>query len=352
MMRRTYRVIMAAVPVLLVAADVVHWRIASERLRGGLQDWIEARRAEGWDIEAGPIALGGWPRAATVTVADLHVRHSGNDIPGVVDWLSPGTTLSVSLYLPTELNLSFSGPQHVRIGAAPDTVITGEAMTAVVQLGPDAPQAFDLHANGVRVQPATDPWHVAIGRLDAHAGVSAGNGNGSDADQTRQSVAFAVSTEAITLPAGFKWPLGPNISSLSAEGTLNGPFPPIGDVTTRAQAWRDGGGSVEIAHLAMGWGPLGLTSSATLALDDQLQPMGSGSGRLVGYAETLDRLAAGGILTKSAATAAKAVLSLMAGTGDGDVPSEVDVPLTLQYRTLSMRQVPLARLPELDWPAR
>src|SRR5208283_651756 len=151
MMRRTYRVIMAAVPVLLVAADVVHWRIASERLRGGLQDWIEARRAEGWDIEAGPIALGGWPRAATVTVADLHVRHSGNDIPGVVDWLSPGTTLSVSLYLPTELNLSFSGPQHVRIGAAPDTVITGEAMTAVVQLGPDAPQAFDLHANGDRV---------------------------------------------------------------------------------------------------------------------------------------------------------------------------------------------------------
>jgi len=102
----------------------------------------------------------------------------------------------------------------------------------------------------------------------------------------------------------------------------------------------------------MGWGPFGLTSSATLALDDQLQPMGSGSGRLAGYAETLDRLAAGGILTKSAATAAKAVLSLMAGTGDGDVPSEVDVPLTLQYRTLSMRQVPLARLPELDWPAR
>jgi hypothetical protein len=28
----------------------------------------------------------------------------------------------------------------------------------------------------------------------------------------------------------------------------------------------------------------------------------------------------------------------------------VEVPLTLQYRTLSMRQVPLVRLPELDWP--
>ncbi|MEA2772399.1 MAG: hypothetical protein QOD93_5361, partial [Acetobacteraceae bacterium] len=72
----------------------------------------------------------------------------------------------------------------------------------------------------------------------------------------------------------------------------------------------------------------------------------------VGYAETLDRLAAAGTLSKSAATAAKAVLSLMAGTSDNDEPSSVDVPLTLQYRTLSMRQIPLVRLPEVDWPAR
>jgi hypothetical protein len=58
------------------------------------------------------------------------------------------------------------------------------------------------------------------------------------------------------------------------------------------------------------------------------------------------------VLTKSASTAAKAVLSLMAGTAVADEPSAVEVPLTLQYRTLSMRQVPLIRLPELDWPAR
>jgi hypothetical protein len=79
--------------------------------------------------------------------------------------------------------------------------------------------------------------------------------------------------------------------------------------------------------------------------------MGSGTAHLVGYAEALDKLAAGAVLTKSAATAAKAVLSLLAGSGADDEPANVDVPLTLQYRTLSMRQVPLLRLPELDWPA-
>jgi len=149
-----------------------------------------------------------------------------------------------------------------------------------------------------------------------------------------------------------KWALGPNISSLSTQGILTGPFPPNGHITTAAAAWRDGGGSLDITNLAMGWGPLGVTASATLALDDQLQPMGSGNGRFVGYAEALDRLAATGVLTKSAATAAKAVLSLIAEAGADDQPAAVDVPLTLQYRTISMRQVPLIRLPELDWPPR
>jgi hypothetical protein len=187
-----------------------------------------------------------------------------------------------------------------------------------------------------------------VGLLNAEIEIAADAATG----QSQPTATFAVASEAVALPAGIKWPLGPNISSLSADGALNGPLPETRDIKAWAEAWRDGGGSLEIRHLALGWGPLGLTSTATLALDEQLQPMGSGSGHVVGYAATLDRLAAGGKLTKSAATAAKAVLSLMAGTADGDEPSSVDVPLTLQYRTLSMRQVPLVRLPELDWPAR
>jgi hypothetical protein len=98
------------------------------------------------------------------------------------------------------------------------------------------------------------------------------------------------------------------------------------------------------------WGPLDLTASATLALDDQLQPMGAGSARLVGYAETLDMLASRAAISRSAATATKAVLSLVAHSPEDGSPPDVEVPLTLQYRTLSMRQVPLVRLPEVDWP--
>jgi hypothetical protein len=341
MMRRKYWVSLAAALLLLAAADVAYWRFAADRLGAGLQSWIEARRAQGWLIDAGPVALGGWPQAASVTVANLHMRHAGKDFPGDLEWRASGIALSVAPYLPTDLHVSFKGPQHLRIGSLPDTAITGDAIDLVVPFRPSAPQSFDLHANGLNVEPSAGPWHVTAGLLNARVDLA-----------SKQGIDFDASAEAIALPPGFKWPLGANISSLSTEGTLNGPFPPAGDITAGARAWRDAGGSLDVTHLAMGWGPLGLSASATLALDDQLQPMGSGSTRVVGYAEALDRLAAGGLLTKSAATAAKAVLSLLAGTGDGGESSEVDVPLTLQFRTLSMRQVPLVRFPELDWPAR
>jgi hypothetical protein len=348
MMRRKSWVIVAAIPLLLLAAEVAYWRVAAERLRTGYRDWLAEQTAQGWDIESGPLSIGGWPRAATVVVPNLTLRHAGPTIPGDVNVASAGVTLSVSLFDPSNLRLSLMGPMHVRAGELPDVIVTGDETSVQVPLQQTDALSVALHANGLRLEAATGAWHVTVGLLNANAVIAAVP----PADQSRPAATFSMSAEAIALPAGIKWPLGSNISSLSMDGRMNGKLPNTRDITAWARAWRDGGGSLEIRHLAMGWGPLGLTSSATLALDDQLQPMGSGNGRIVGYAETLDRLAAGGMLTKSAATAAKAVLFLMAGTSDTDEPSSVDVPLTLQYRTLSIRQIPLVRLPELDWPAR
>jgi hypothetical protein len=347
-MRRKYRVIAVAIPLLLVAGEVVYWRIAADRLRSGYRNWIAARVAEGWDVSSGPPSIGGWPRAATVVVPNLALRHAGSAIPGDLEIASAGVTLSVSLLDPANLLISMTGPVHFRAADTPDLVLTGEEDWVSVPLLRSDSTAIDLHARALRIEPASGAWHATAGLLNAHASIA----DAVKAEQPEPSVTFSISTEAIALPAVIKWPLGTNISSLFLEGALNGPLPETRDITGWAEAWRDGGGSLAISHLALGWGPLGLTSSATLALDDQLQPMGSGSARVVGYAPTLDRLAAAGTLTKSAAIAAKAVLSLMAGTAENDEPSAVDVPLTLQYRTLSMRQVPLIRLPELDWPTR
>lgn len=342
-MRRKSWFIVAAIPLVLMAGEVVYWRITVERLRAGFQDWLSSHTALGWEARQGAVSIGGWPRAATLHVTDLVLRHDGPAMPGKLAITATGLELSISLLNPATLHVSLTGSAHVQHANAEDIAVAGEAISASTNLRQAGPMFMTLYANRLRVEPSTGAWHLTVGLLNAQAEIAE--------DQTQPAATFTVSSEAIALPGNMKWPLGANISSLSASGRLNGPNPPARSITQWAEEWRDGGGSLEITQFAMGWGPLGLTSSATLALDEQLQPMGSGNGRIVGYNNALDQLAAAGMLTKSAATAAKAVLSLMASTTSADEPSMVDVPLTLQYRTLSMRQVPLVRLPELDWPA-
>jgi hypothetical protein len=149
--------------------------------------------------------------------------------------------------------------------------------------------------------------------------------------------------------------LGSEIGQFEMEGGVNGPFPSIAGPTglaAQARSWRDDGGSLELHRLAIEWGPARLDATATLALDEDLQPMGAGTGKIVSYGAAFDALAADAVLTRSAAQAAKAVLSLLANSSAGGEPEEVEVPFTLQFRTLSVRQVPLVRLPEFDWPER
>jgi hypothetical protein len=348
MMRGKYWVIGVAIPLILAAGETVYWRVAAEQLRTGYQAWLAEQASHGWDVRSAPVSIGGWPRSAAITVPTLALGHAGPTIPGDLSVASAGVMVSVSLFNPGVLRVSLTGPVHVRAADLPDVIIGGDENLISLPLQAAGPSSVSIYGRGLRLEAAGGGWRVTVGLLTAQAQIS----GESPRNQSQPAATFSLSSEAIALPGEMKWPLGPNIASVSLDGGVSGPLPDTRDIRHWAEAWRDGGGSLEITHLTMGWGSLGLTSSATLALDDQLQPMGSGNGHIVGYAETLDRLAAGGLLTKSAATAAKAVLSLMAGTSDTDEPSSVDVPLTLQYRTLSMRQVPLVRLPELDWPSR
>jgi hypothetical protein len=340
--RRLWTILLAA-PFLLLLADTVYWHIAIRNLENGFAAWVAAQQAAGWTERHGAPTRGGWPLAATLTFPRISLAAGGAAGTQALIWSADTVVLRVALQRPQELQVAADGQQHLRLGNGPDVPLHADRFRLVLPL--DAapwPPFVDLTIEGLHAKlPAGD---AAIRSLGLHLEISA------EAHSGEPAVEFSLQADAVDPPAPFTRALGPRIAHAEVEGELSGPMSPSRTLADWAAAWRDGGGSLEVSHLALVWGPLDVTGSATLALDEQLQPMGTGTARLVGYAETLDALAGHGAISRSAAVAAKAVLSLLAHSPDDGGPPDVEVPLTLQYRTLSMRQVPLVRLPEVDWP--
>lgn len=346
-MRRRWWVWLAALPVVAVVADYAVWQVSVYRLESGFRAWIADRDSHGWKVTVSDRKTGGWPFAATLTVTDLAMAGGEPAVPGGAYWDVKQLVLKVDLLEPWTLDISPIGVQRVRFGNGPDLPFVAENVHITLPLQSDEKSThLTMVVDRLRAELPTDnepSATVTVDRIEGHADLTPTAAAGEPA------VAFSVTAGPVGLPRQGRWPLGPTLSSLSVDGALEGPLPAPAAPATWAAAWRDGGGSLEIQKLNLVWGPLTVAGSATLALDDQLQPMGAGNSRIVGYDATLDALAGNGVLTRSAAKAAKAVLSLLADTPPGGEQPEVEVPLTLQLRTLSMRQVPLVRLPELDW---
>ena len=337
-----------AVPILLLGGDVLYWRIAERNLADGFAAWMAGRQATGWIAIGGKPVRSGWPLAATLTVPGVSLKGGDQDIPGGLTWSADRVVLRIALLHPAILEIASEGAQLLRLGDGPAIPYTADRLRVALRLQPGAPaHSAELATDNLRAGMPTQvdsASALTIGSLRLRWDMRQAASSGEPA------LAFSLDADAIGPPSGVARALGPRIASFAIDGALDGPVPHTRALAQRAEAWRDGGGTLEIHHLALAWGPLDLSASATLALDEQLQPMGTGNARMVGYAETLDALAMHNVISRSAATAAKAVLSLLAQTPDDGGPPNVEVPLTLQYRTLSMRQVPLLRLPELDWP--
>ncbi len=334
----------------LAAADTGLWVFATTRLESELAAWQASRRAAGWTASSGRPNRSGWPLAAAITVPDTVLSGGDADLPGGLSWQAAQAVLSVTVLHPWRLTIRFPGQQHLRLATFPDIGFTAEQFDLVLPLStsgndPAAPLPMgDLSAAGLRATLPTGALGIAALALHAATRPAA----------TRGEAALNVtgSAQGITLPplpGGRPWPPGPDIAAASFDAALTGPLPGPGPVAARAASWRDGGGTLVVRHLLLRWGPLDLSGSATMTLDNHLQPAGAATATLAGYDATLDAIASSGALAPRAVQAIKAVLAILARPAQGG-PRQVELPVTLRDRTLAAGAFPLLRLPEFLWP--
>ncbi len=342
-MRRERWLALAALPVLLLAGDYFYWRLAVDQLSTSFESWSQRAEASGWVVHHGAIVASGWPDAAALRVRNLSIVVASSPKPAMA-WTSGTVLLRIRLTQPETLDVTPIGPHTLRLNFGPPIPITADHIHLRLPLRLNGPRrAIDIEALALTADiPSIGP--VKIESLGGQASLMA------NAARDQPAAGFSMQAHLISMPESLRFGLGAEIEDAALEGVVNGHLPEGQDLTTRLTAWRDEGGSLELHRLAIAWGKAHLEATATLALDEDLQPMGTGTSKIAGHGAALDALAANAVLSKSAARAANAMLSLLADTpGDGQ-PEAVEAPLTLQFRTLSIGQVPLARLPEFNWP--
>jgi hypothetical protein len=105
---------------------------------------------------------------------------------------------------------------------------------------------------------------------------------------------------------------------------------------------------LELTRGSLHWGSLSLETKGTLALDGQLQPIGSLSATIEGQNEIIDAAVSAGTLKSRDAGLAKMVLSIIAKPGPDGRP-QLKAPIRLQEGHLSLGPAKIAALPHIEW---
>ena len=144
--------------------------------------------------------------------------------------------------------------------------------------------------------------------------------------------AIEATLHGIALPTG-----GQQVDELGLDVHLTRPPPPGALPVERARAWRDAGGRAVLSRLLLRWGPLDATGQGTLTLDERLQPRADATLIASGVAPALDALARNGTIPAGGATAAKAIIAILAAPAPG---APVRLPVQLADGVLTVAASP------------
>ena len=336
------RRVAVALPLVAILGYAVFWFTVAGVAEQQVRAWIAAQAAHGVTITHGALVTGGFPFRVDVRIAAPAAAWPGGS------WRGPELMLSAAPWDWRRLNWRADGVHDVtwtgKDGKVHQAALTARHLEGWGEAG----------RGGL---PRVEAW-LTDGSLALAGGTVTARGllvhilppSPDDAEVPSDDtprLPISLDAKGVTLPPDQATALGDTIDRLALETSLNGPIGK-GPWPAPALAWRDAGGVLEIKQLGIVHGPLNLTGEGTLAIDPAGQPEGAFTARVTGFAETVEALRKAGIVDKRAADTVQVILGLLS-KGPVGGPRTLDIPMTLQDRTLSLGAVPLLRLKPVDW---
>jgi hypothetical protein len=329
-----------ALVLVLLGAYAGYWFTVAAQLEKGIDDWVGLQRQRGLTVAFERAPIGGFPLAFRTTFRQPHI--AGVIFGQSFDWHGPDVEASVS---PIDLHaMTFSAPGHhaLGFGAGPVTV---DAKDLTLRIGLDNfGQISSLAAKFAALQ-ATLPDAKSIAAATGQLSLDVAPPPKADTDPLLQ---FAANAEDLKLPEGTVLLTADPLGEARITGAVKGPMP-VAPLREALVAWRDAGGTVELTDFAVAQATLSLSGSATVALDENLQPIVAASLKARGLPATIDLLASQKRIYPE--DALKMKLFVKGAERDSkDGYKEVATGLTIQSGYLAWGPFKLAKVPPIQWP--
>lgn len=330
------------------------WYVSANMLRTGVEKWLDARRAEGFTVKTGALATAGFPSRIAVRIPD--VDFAAPRARGRWTWRTPAVEVNASPLRLDHIDINLTGSHHLTGPWIEAPALELTATKAGLALTVKDGQLTEAQLN---LEDGAGGWNAAESRVHMDkAGVlmslapeapppapASGKAGGPLPAVTAR---LAVKIDNLTIPGQMPAPLTNTVGEIAFNAEVVGP---VGDgaLPKLLAAWSNAGGAVNVKDFSLQWAPLGFSGEGSIALDQDLQPMGAFTTRLAGFTDGLDIMVREHRMAKNEAAVAKGMLGLMAKPG-ANGQAEISVPLTVQDRILSAGPLKLFEVPRVDWP--
>lgn len=309
----------------------------------GAAFWFKARleavaadlRREGYTVETSDLLLVGFPARVGVMTARLDV--TAPPAHGGWRWEAGPTRVSLAAGAPRTAVVDLTGRHRIAgLLSAPDVglaLTVGRGAAHLVFARDRSLDAVELTLADMAVGDGAGALRLGDAALHADA-------RGRSARASAHGIALP---EAVPV-------LGGAIATLGLTFDITGDLP-SGPLPAALEAWRAGGGALELRAFALDWGPARAAGSGTFALDAALQPIGALTVKFQGFFDIVDALVKEGHVPERNASMAKIVLGILAKPPAAGGAPELSLPLTVQDRKLFAGPVMLMETPEVRWNA-
>lgn len=343
----------------IAIAVTAAWFVFVFQTQRAISQWADSQRENGVEVTWQSLGFTGYPFRVDAQIGEpaLVVRQPNR----VTTWKPPLLTFNFSSAAPRAIDFASPGTHNFHVARDDKTwsaVVDAETLKgqAVFPSG-DYRQIEHLTGRfaGVSVTPsdAAEPVTIDQGNFTAtRRGATPADPQA--VHPQGASLEFALATQNIRLPEDFLSAnaldtLDPLISAFSTEVLVNGDLDTSSVDIDSLTAWRDGGGTVEFISIELQWGPVQIDANGTLALDDNLQPVGSFATQIAGLEQIITAMETSGVLSPSDAAIARITLSILSRGSEGGGPDHAEIPITLQDRILRLGPVPLMQFQPVAW---